>query len=224
MFKLLDPSGCTYHDDKTFAYNLPERGRKWSKPTAHPEPAEPDGKACGSGRLHLMNHLDAQYAPTNWWPWWARGIGEIGGDEEKTAYAAVELRRIDRHVFWRCLRLGWGKGRNLSGADLYGADLRGANLSEAYLSVANLRWANLSEANLRVANLSEANLSGADLRRANLSGANLYGAILRGANLYGAILEGANLYGAILEGAYLRVAIWNEYTRWPEGFNPPEKP
>ena len=124
MFKFLDASGCTYYEGKPFEYNLPGRGEKWSQPTIHPEPAEPDGEACGPGRLHLMNHLNACYAPYNWWPWWARGIDEIGGDEEKTAFAGVQLRRIDRYTFWRALRppFSWGKGANLSGADLSGAD------------------------------------------------------------------------------------------------------
>ena len=140
MFKFLDGSGCTYYEGKPFAYNLPGHDEKWSKPTMHPEPAEPDGAACGRGRLHLMNRLDARYAPANWWPWWARGIDHIGGDEEKTAFAGVELRRIDRRVFWRCLRppFNWGSGADLSGANLnwanlYRANLRGANLSGAYL-------------------------------------------------------------------------------------------
>ena len=209
MFKFLDPSGCTYYQDEPpFAYNLPERGQKWSKPTVHPDPAEPDGRACGPGRLHLMNHLDARHAPANWWPWWARGIDRIGGDEEKTAYTAVELRRIDRHVFWRCLRppFNWGKEANLREANLYRADLSGANLYRA-----NLRGANLYRANLRGADLYRADLYRADLRGADLSEADLRWANLYGANLDGADLRGANLYGA----------IWSEYTRWPDGFEPP---
>ena len=60
-------------------------------------------------------------------------------------------------------------------------------------------------------------LGDADLTGANLYGANLTGAILTGANLYG-----ANLYGANLTGANLTGANWDTYTRWPEGFTPPE--
>ena len=167
MFKFLDPAGCTYYDGQPFAYNLPGRDEKWSEPTMHPDPAEPDGEACGPGRLHLMNDLGAQYAPANWWPWWARGVGEeIGGDKEKTAFAGVELRRIERRVLWRALRppFNWGKRANLSRA----------NLSWANLSWANLSWANLSRANLSRANLSRANLYGADLSRADLYGADLH--------------------------------------------------
>ena len=48
-------------------------------------------------------------------------------------------------------------------------------------------------------------------------GANLYGAYLSGAYLYGADLSRANLCGADLYGA-----TWNEYTRWPDGFEPPK--
>ena len=221
MFKFLDGSGCTYYEGKPFAYNLPGRGEKWGVPTMHPEPAEPDGKACGPGRLHLMNGLDAQYAPPGWWPWWARGVGEqIGGDHEKTAFAGIQLRRIDRLTFWRCLRppFNWGKD-----ADLSWANLRGANLSEADLS-----WANLSEADLRGANLSGANLRGANLSGANLSWANLSGANLSGANLRGAYLSWANLSGANLRGAYLSWANLSganhdKYTTWPDGFELPRE-
>ena len=153
FFKFLDPTGCTHYDDQPFAYNLPRADQKWSDPTMHPEPAEPDGEACGPGRLHLMNGLDAQYAPTNWWPWFARPVGDIiGADSKKTSVPGIQLRRINRLVFWRCLRppFNWGKGANLRGA--------------------NLRGANLGDANLR--------------------------------------------------GANLRGATWNNYTIWPEGFEP----
>ncbi|NIV31587.1 MAG: hypothetical protein GWN58_19505, partial [Anaerolineae bacterium] len=46
MFKFLDGAGCTYYEDEAFAYNLPGCNEKWSAPTMHPEPAEPDGEAC----------------------------------------------------------------------------------------------------------------------------------------------------------------------------------
>ena len=142
----------------------------------HPEPAEPDGHPGGPGRLHLMNRLDSRYAPTNWWPWFARPVGGIiGADSEKTSVPGIQLRRINRLVFWRALRppFNWGEG-----AYLYRADLRGANL-----------------------------------RGANLRGANLRGANLRGADLRGADLRGANLCGA----------RWNEYTAWPDRFEPPKE-
>jgi hypothetical protein len=128
MFKFLDPTGCTYYNDEPFQYNLPQRGQKWSEWTEHPEPAEPDGKACGPGRLHLMPKLDARYAPPNWWPWWAQGRDEVGRDSEKAAFATVRLRRVSPRVFARCLRppFNWGYGADLRGADLSWADLYGA--------------------------------------------------------------------------------------------------
>ena len=242
MFKFLTPDGCTYYDNQPFVYNLPGQGEKWGRPTVHPNPAEPDGRPCGPGRLHLMIQLSAAYAPTNWWPWWARGIGPIiGADDEKAAYAAVQLRRIRPRVLWRCLRppFNWGYGADLrwadlSGADLRGADLRGADLSGADLSGADLRGADLSGANLRWADLSRADLSGADLRWADLRWANLGGADLRWANLGGANLGGAdlrwanlgeanlggadlrwaNLRGANLREADLSGATYNKYTVW----------
>ena len=114
------------------------------------------------------------------------------------------------------------RGAYLSGADLSGADLYGANLRGAYLTGANLTDANLTDANLRGAYLTGANLSRANLRGANLRGAYLTGANLSRANLRGANLSGANLSGANLTDANLRGAKWDAYTRWPEGFTPPE--
>ena len=180
LFKFLDPTGATYYDRKPFYYVLPRPDQKWSDPTMHPDPVEPDGNPCGPGRLHAMKHMDAQYAPTNWWPWAAMPVGPVTGeDDEKLSAPGFRLRRISPEAFARCLRppFNWGRGRYLRRADLSRADLRWANLSWANLSGADLSWANLSEANLSGANLSGANLSGANLYRANLTGANLSRAI-----------------------------------------------
>ena len=78
-----------------------------------------------------------------------------------------------------------------------------------------LSRADLRGANLYGANLGRANLDGAYLRRADLRGADLYGANLGRANLDGAYLDGADLGRADLRGADA-----DQYTRWPEGFNP----
>jgi uncharacterized protein YjbI with pentapeptide repeats len=111
-------------------------------------------------------------------------------------------------------------GANLSGAELHFAELGfaflcGADLSDADLSEANLSGADLSEANLSGANLVDAMLAGADLAGANLSGANLFVADLSGANLFA-----ANLLGADLDDAKLSKARYNEYTLWPDEFDP----
>ena len=190
-FKVLDPTGCTYYNGKVFQYHLPGPGEKWAV-TEHPSPAKPDGKACGAGRLHIHCKLTFEYGPRAPWPWFARARREdvVGSDSKKFGATRIELRRISPRVFARMLRLGWGRP-------------------------ANLRWANLSGADL-----SWANLRGAYLYGVNLSGANLDGANLDGAYLYGVNLSGANLSGADLDGANLSGAIWDEHTRWPDGFTP----
>ena len=76
-----------------------------------------------------------------------------------------------------------------------GADLRGANLRYADLGGANLGYANLGGANLRYADLGYANLGYADLGY-------------------------ADLWGADLRYADLGYAFANEFTRWPDGFDP----
>ena len=156
--KFLTPDLCTYYDDKPFPYPAPAPGEKWGPWFEHPDPAEPDGQACGPGRLHGMKSLNVCYAPKPWWPWWVEWSGLIGEDSEKVAVRYMRLRRITRPVFWKALRHGWGKN-----ADLRSADLSYANLRSADLRSADLRSADLSYANLRSANLSYADLRSADL-------------------------------------------------------------
>jgi len=181
-FKFLDPTGCTHYDGKPFVYNLPRQNEKWAE-TWHDNPAlEPDGKDCGPGGLHLMRRLDVEFAPPNWWVWWARPLGDIlGQSSDKTRSQGVALRRISPAVWHKCLRLGWGKRANLRGANLRHAYLKGADLQCANLAGANLERAALAGANLKYATLAGANLYGANLKRANLEGANLVGATLEGA-------------------------------------------
>lgn len=144
--KFLDPTGCTYYNNEAFQYNLPQHGEKWSKTTIHPEPAEPDGKACGPGRLHQMKVMRVDYAPINWWPWWSRGIGDqLGQDQEKRGWAGLRLRRISPAVFARALRppFNWGHGANLRWADLREANLFGADLTDKQREYARKQHANM---------------------------------------------------------------------------------
>jgi uncharacterized protein YjbI with pentapeptide repeats len=78
----------------------------------------------------------------------------------------------------------------LRNASLHGADLSHGNLSKVFLRAADLSTANLSHADLWDANLRDANLRGADLRGTNLGAANLRG------------------------------AIFDQSTKWPNGFDP----
>mgnify|MGYP000913172422 CR=1 FL=1 len=127
----------------------------------------------------------------------------LGADEVKVRVRrATVVEVVDLPGMARAGKLS---GADLSGANLGGAYLRGAYLGEADLSGADLSGANLSGANLVGADLGEANLRGADLRGADLGEANLREADLSGANLVGADLGEANA---------------DQYTRWPEGFNP----
>ncbi|MFK5968967.1 MAG: pentapeptide repeat-containing protein [Candidatus Marithrix sp.] len=104
----------------------------------------------------------------------------------------------------------WG----VSNIYLSGAYLKKGFLREANLRGTNLDGSNLIEADLIRANLREAYLIGADLTNANLTNANLIGADLRMADLRGANFTGANLRKAILE-----TAMYDEFTKWPRGFN-----
>ncbi len=99
--------------------------------------------------------------------------------------------------------------------DLTAAYVRGVQLRGAILSGMDLFSANLVAADLRSADLAEANLSNADLGGADLTGANLRGADLSDANLGSADLRGAYLAGADLSGT-----TYDDFTLWPDGFDP----
>ena len=73
---------------------------------------------------------------------------------------------------------------------------------------------------LTLAYLRGVELSGAYLSGADLFGADLAAADLRGADLDGADLRRADLTGAGLQGAHLTEAVYDDYTRWPEGCDP----
>ena len=195
-WKFLTPWGTTeqYYTE----YPLPAPGKKWGAWLEHPQPAATDGNDCGAGRWHVMKRLSAEYAPRNWWPWFAEARGIVGEGAEKFGATAIRLRRVRPAVFARMIRLGWCKGANLYRAYLRDANLTGANLESAYL-----RDADLTDAYLRDANLTDADLTGADLYRADLYRANLRGANLRDADLTDADLTGADLRGADLPKGFI---------------------
>ena len=132
---------------------------------------------------------------------------------------SVDLRSAD-------LRGAWFRDAHLRGARLTGAALSGAQLWNANLSIADLRGpvldnAILAGAILRTANLEDANLRAASLQETDLRGASLGGANLRGANLHEADLREADLREADLAGASLEGIVYDQGTKWPDGFVPP---
>jgi len=190
---------CTYSTRRDgsnkMQYVGPGPGEKWGPWVEHPNPAAPDGKACGAGRFHFWRYMSTQYAPNHSHPWWVEWKHPTGTDRLKIGATMYRMRPIHANVLARMLRLGYGitcvlPHINLRGAKLWEADLRGANLRGAKLWEANL-W--------------EADLRGADLR----------GAALRGANL-----READLRRADLQRADLRKAEHNKYTMWPNNYTP----
>lgn len=149
---------------------------------------------------------------------WSRNIGY-----------AVEDNRLSRDRLFN-YRQAPPKDRDLSGmnmrkydmamAYLAGADLRKSDLSEANLTSSGLYGADLREANLFKAVLVDADIARADLRGADLRGANLRGAKLQGSKLKGALLQGADLRATDLRHTKFSTAVYDEKTRWPEGFDP----
>jgi uncharacterized protein YjbI with pentapeptide repeats len=129
-------------------------------------------------------------------------------------------------------------GAKVSGVDLQGLDFEkanfeGANLARALLGNyarfrgANFRGANLQGARAGIGRFSSADFTGASLQKARLrvctfQNANFQGADLSGADLGYADLRGADLSTANLSGVNWERTRYNEKTRWPRGFVPPE--
>ena len=160
-----------------------------------------------------------------------------------------DLSNIDENSLLISYRGADLSGVNLREAYLKSADLRNANLQntdlrKAHLISANLRKAHLlNKADLRKAYLIGANLRGVDLSGAKLSGADLRNADLRYADLSGADLRNADLrhFGfkefdigfftnedgllkpvsrdEVLRKADLRLAKYNDKTKFPPNFN-----
>jgi uncharacterized protein YjbI with pentapeptide repeats len=139
-------------------------------------------------------------------------------------------------------KAGSFRGEDFSGADLAGANLHGLDFEGATFDGACLRGANLGGCRLKDASFRGANLEGARLARCKPTGADFEGARLvncnlraasyrrvsfRNANLEGAAFDhtdlgGADLTGATLKGNGFYGARYDEGTRLPAGFTPPE--
>ena len=116
------------------------------------------------------------------------------------------------------LRYAMLKEASFNGTKLEGADMTGANLKEVSLSGLNLQNTILKNADLK-----EADLSMTDFRNSDLSYANMGEADLRKADLRDANIKGTNISEAKLSGVNFEGAIADEYTQFPEGFNPTAK-
>lgn len=119
---------------------------------------------------------------------------------------------------------------NLQGSRLRHVDLRQADLTDAKLVGADLFASRLQGAILKGADLREADLRRVDFALADLSGVQAANAILRSsvltkANLTGANFRdvdfcGADMTGATFDKTDCSGAIYDEETKWPEGFDP----
>jgi len=111
--------------------------------------------------------------------------------------------------------------RGLRGADLEGMAAPLAQLQGIDLTEAKLYWASLGDADLSFANFSGADLRGASLDRARCRGTSFERANLSFDNLGGrTILRGADLSTAKLDGCNLTGAVYDDATRFPQGFDP----
>lgn len=127
------------------------------------------------------------------------------------------LSRTDRRAVREYLERGGNPRRlNLRYARLERVQLPERDLERVDLSHAALRGARLGGAQMSGCRLDYADLSNADLRDADLSGASLVETNLWHCDLHGALLSGC---GTVIV-ANLRGAAYDQYTRWPPGFDP----
>jgi len=134
---------------------------------------------------------------------------------------------------------------DLGGANFTDANLFTVNFTEANLSGANLAGANLWGSGFDGAKLNGANFFGSDLRMASMESTDLSNCDLRSANLditsitpmelerIYVLMEDIHGDGDVrnmplsewptygLESANFTNILWDETTRWPEGFTPP---
>ncbi|WP_405183628.1 pentapeptide repeat-containing protein (plasmid) [Nocardia sp. NBC_01377] len=142
------------------------------------------------------------------------GRREVVHDTVDRTLVPLDLRRT-------CLSGADLDNAHLAVAFLHRASLIGANLIHADLTNARLTDANLTGVDLRYADMTYAHLIGADLTGATLTGATLINTKLTGANLAGVDLRYTNMTDANLTDANLTGTMYDNDTRWPEGFTPP---
>ena len=146
---------------------------------------------------------------------WLQRLGQ------RERLVTIYQEEIEGYLGWNDKEAMYQIVANIKRLNYY--DITNINLTEAFLKDAYLVKVNLMNANLRQADLRDAYLMGTNLTNANLIMANLMGADLTGANLTNADLTSADIRGAKLKanlsGANLKMAIYDQKTEWPEGFD-----
>ncbi|MBY0458246.1 MAG: pentapeptide repeat-containing protein [Gemmataceae bacterium] len=108
-----------------------------------------------------------------------------------------------------------------AGVNFSGATLTRASLIDADLRGVNFAGAEMTKFCARNADLTGAKLAGVALKEGRLVGAKFIDADLRGADLTGADLSGADFTGADLTGVTLAQLVFDQTTKWPDGFEVP---
>lgn len=101
-----------------------------------------------------------------------------------------------------------------------GADYSSMNLSNLNLSDKKFYVTNFKNSDFTNSDLSNAGLIGSNLQNANFTNANLTGADFSSSSHDNTDLRGADLSTAKLEGAKFTHTIYDDSTKWPEGFDP----
>jgi uncharacterized protein YjbI with pentapeptide repeats len=141
--------------------------------------------------------------------------------------ALMEKVRSEGVAAWNGLDYRVRDRIDLREIDLSGADVAGIELRSKEMQGSRFDGATLTDAKFVGAKLDGGSFSGAKLQRcsfvgAHLNGADFRGADLTGADLWGARLQGADLTGATLADASFKEAQYDDKTKLPASFTPPE--
>jgi uncharacterized protein YjbI with pentapeptide repeats len=155
----------------------------------------------------------------------AKGVAQWNAHSDQEVAAAGHFRRVDLSQ----AKLSRAKFEHVdfSSGSFEGASLVQSKFNHTKLVEANFHAADLTQATTwgctcTSANLEEAKLTRASLRNSSWKKASFKNADLAKADLRYCDLCGADLTGATLDGTKLEGAQYDQDTRFPEGFVPPD--
>lgn len=216
LFHLVDPNSTMYgwkiltqlgttppnmHTDNHTVYNLPNSDEKWGKWMKHPSPQfKKDFSDCGGGGYHILitRSPNSDYAPDNWWPWFAEIRGVIGVGINKARGQEIRLRRIMPDTFYKMVSSGkcnnsrlvraYLKGIRFHNSRIRDLDLSDANMSGTYAESSSFLDVRFNGANIRISNFEDCKFDRchfdfADLSNSNFMSTSFFSATLTTTNL-----------------------------------------
>jgi uncharacterized protein YjbI with pentapeptide repeats len=156
----------------------------------------------------------------------AKGVTQWNARKLEDRQRAGKFRRVDlSNAKLHGAKLGHldFQGANFESADLSDVDFAATALSEANFKGCNLNSAHLVNSKCLSSVFREAQIAGCNLRSAKLRKADFTKANLRKADLSFSDISGADFSGSDLSGVQYERTRYDEHTKFPKGFKPPEE-